>query len=144
MHNILCPIDGSEASLDAVRKAGNLAKAHDGKVTLLYVVPLALSHLLRNADDDLDSLQKHVEERLSDRADEHLQVATEVCQVPAVLKKKTGHPTQAIVEEAVNGDYDLIVMGNRGLGGVSQLLGSVSAYVVHHSPIPVLVDKPPR
>lgn len=142
MHNILCPVDGSEASLNAARKSGQLAQAHDGSVTLLYVVPIELAHMFRNEAEGLDALQQQLEERLSNKADECLQKSAEVCGVEAKLSRKLGHPAHTIVEEAKNGGHDLIVMGNRGLGGVSQLLGSVSAYVAHHSEVPVLIDKP--
>ncbi|EGC29959.1 hypothetical protein DICPUDRAFT_158383 [Dictyostelium purpureum] len=40
------------------------------------------------------------------------------------------------------GPFDMIVVGSRGLGLFKKLmLGSVSEYLVHHSPIPVYVVK---
>lgn len=51
-----------------------------------------------------------------------------------------GHPGTVISEAAASGNYDLVVMGSRGRGRLqSALLGSVSAEVAAHSPIPVLI-----
>jgi len=59
----------------------------------------------------------------------------------AVLR---GRPASAIVDAAKNVRADLIVMGSRGHGTIeSMLLGSVSAEVIDHASIPVLVARNP-
>jgi nucleotide-binding universal stress UspA family protein len=46
----------------------------------------------------------------------------------------------ALIERVKEANHDLVVMGSRGRGAVrSALLGSVSHYVLHHSPAPVLI-----
>lgn len=51
-------------------------------------------------------------------------------------------PCEAILDAAVKGESDLIVLGARGLGAVeSVLLGSVSLGVSRHAPCPVLICK---
>jgi hypothetical protein len=46
----------------------------------------------------------------------------------------------ALIEQIKRGGHDLIAMGSRGRGAIrAALLGSVSHYVLHHTPIPVLI-----
>jgi nucleotide-binding universal stress UspA family protein len=51
------------------------------------------------------------------------------------------HPVRpALFHQIEAGRPDLLVMGSRGRGAFrSALLGSVSHYALHHSPIPVLI-----
>lgn len=47
-----------------------------------------------------------------------------------------------IVKMAKEEDFDIIVIGGRGLGGVTEfLLGSVSDRVAHNAECPVLIVK---
>jgi nucleotide-binding universal stress UspA family protein len=53
-----------------------------------------------------------------------------------------GRPADKIVETAKNGNFDLVVVGSRGLGGIKEFfLGSVSDRVADEAPCPVLIIK---
>jgi len=51
-----------------------------------------------------------------------------------------GPPGEAICAELCTTHADMVVMGSRGLGVIRRtLLGSCSDYVLHHSPVPVII-----
>jgi len=53
---------------------------------------------------------------------------------------KQGDPAQIIIEIANRQNYDLIIMGSRGMSAFKELLlGSVSLKVMHHASCPVMV-----
>ena len=52
-----------------------------------------------------------------------------------------GKPQEVIVEAAKDNACDLIIMGRRGLGAISAVLGSVSTSVLRNSTLPVLLVK---
>jgi nucleotide-binding universal stress UspA family protein len=52
-----------------------------------------------------------------------------------------GSAITALLEHAKSQNCDLIIMGSRGLSGFKEFLGSVSHYIVQHSPVPVLLVK---
>jgi len=53
-----------------------------------------------------------------------------------------GRPSDEIVETAKEGNFDIVVMGSRGLGGIKEFfLGSVSDRVADEAACPVLIVK---
>ncbi|WP_414752882.1 universal stress protein [Anabaena sp. CCY 9910] len=59
--------------------------------------------------------------------------------VTADFTQELGDPSRLICEIARSWNADLIVLGRRGLHGLSEFfLGSVSNYVLHHAPCSVL------
>lgn len=59
--------------------------------------------------------------------------------VGAEMNQAIGNPGRIICEVAQTSQADLIMIGRRGLAGLSEfLLGSVSNYVLHHAPCSVL------
>ncbi len=53
-----------------------------------------------------------------------------------------GHASHTISRIADEGDYDMVIMGNRGLGGLKKIfLGSVSNAVIQETKASVLVVK---
>lgn len=51
-----------------------------------------------------------------------------------------GDPAEVLIEEAERGRYDLLVVGNKGMAGVTRfLIGSVPNKISHHSHANVLI-----
>mgnify|MGYP002231587539 CR=1 FL=1 len=51
------------------------------------------------------------------------------------------NPATEIIKLTEQRDYDMVVIGNRGLVGLKEYMGSVSHKLLHASPIPVLIAK---
>ena len=55
---------------------------------------------------------------------------------------RAGKPAEIIIEEAEKGDFDLIILGDTGRGGLKELfLGSVSNKVAHQARTDVMIVK---
>ena len=145
--HILAPIDGSESASNALAIAFELAKIHGSRVKVLHVMTFTETV---PSEKDEGTPTDYIEDYIT-----RVRKANERMLNEAVVKGESmglvgrvtsklmiGKPGEAIVTESSNGDYDLIVIGDRGLTGVKEmLLGSVSKHVVDESRIPVLVVK---
>ena len=61
---------------------------------------------------------------------------------PLETKIEFGYPAERILNLVKEGQFSIIVMGNRGLSGIAEfLMGGVVSRVTQHSPVPVLIVK---
>jgi nucleotide-binding universal stress UspA family protein len=138
-HSILVAIDGSADSDLALTQAIDLAQTEHAVLTLFsaVVAPPATAYLgqgaataatiARDAEGAAEATLREAVERVPD----DVSVRTVTSQKPV---------RHALIDQIASGHHDLIVMGSRGRGAVrAALLGSVSHYVLNHSPVPVLV-----
>jgi nucleotide-binding universal stress UspA family protein len=88
---------------------------------------LPVAQLLQDAHLEAEAILRRARERVPDG----VSVTTVLSEQPI---------RAALIRQIADGHHDLVVMGSRGRGAVrAALLGSVSHYVLHHSPIPVLI-----
>jgi nucleotide-binding universal stress UspA family protein len=144
MRRALLAADASEPSLRAARTLARMARLDpDLLITVLHVVPLP--EVLTPAGAAGAPLT------LAGRMDDYIQTT-----VPEIFRKTlatldlpeervetryvVGLAGDAILAEAREGGYDLIVMGRRGLSHLKEILvGSVSQAVIHGATCPVLL-----
>lgn len=139
---ILVCTDGSEQSLRAVRKTADIVSDYkNAQVTVLHVEE-SISHPY-----EIPSVE-HSPEGHKRLEDEHKRVMAEAAKIfeekniKADVALRQGHPVSTILEMASKESFDLIVLGNRGLGGLKKLiLGSVSNAVVQETDASVLIVK---
>jgi nucleotide-binding universal stress UspA family protein len=136
--NILIPIDGSDCSMNAVKKGIELAKDLSANVILLCIVDL--SPIINNAavgaviDNEVEVIYKE------DAADTLGEAFRAYPYDKAIRLIEEGTPQEVINAIANERKVDLIIMGTHGRTGLNHLfMGSVAEYVIRHSKIPVMV-----
>ncbi|MDY8093505.1 MULTISPECIES: universal stress protein [Paenibacillus] len=136
---ILVAIDGSEHAMKALETAKTLSKQLQGDphLTVLHVNP-ALSMNEPPIGIDVDERIEEEGRHILEPASDYLKDAD----IPCRMLAGHGNPASVICEVADQEKVDLIIMGTRGKGLVSEMiLGSVSHHVIQHAPCPVLTVK---
>jgi nucleotide-binding universal stress UspA family protein len=126
---VVAGADGSAAASAAIAFAAEEA--------MLRAVPLQIVCALADAPGSLGGagrMQEAVDRDIACLEKRHPELT--------VLRQVTfGHPRTALLDAAA--EAQLIVVGNRGRGGISgMLLGSVAQAIIHHAPCPVGVVHP--
>jgi nucleotide-binding universal stress UspA family protein len=139
---ILVALDGSEHANNALDYALDLAEKCSATIVLLsvYKFPVSCYYAPPEAMEDCLEAQKDQHGKVLSEALERVKKMKPDLKVSIELVE--GRAAEKIVETAEEGDFDIIVMGSRGLGGVREfLLGSVSDRVADHAKCPVLIVK---
>jgi len=118
---ILVGTDGSKTAAKAVERAVAVAKTSGASLTIMTVAAPARGDAVVAAE-----AAKHADSG-----------------VPIDTKVVDTDPVTGLIEEAGQGGFDLLVMGNKGMTGVTRFfrLGSVPNRVTHHLPCSLLIVK---
>lgn len=134
---ILVAIDGSNNSQRAALEAKRYGECAGGEITLLTVTkPLSATYYgnIELSKVDNENIENSKQEILNNALKEFIDYPYKVR-----TKLRKGNAADEILNEAEDGEYDLIVMGSRGLGAFSRtILGSVSNKVLNHADTNVL------
>lgn len=145
---VLVAYDGSDPSKRALDHAAKMAAMFEGELVIVTVVPKVSVPIYSNAElgaqaMDIASLQERMHENYSQsikKAEEEIKSLYPHLKVETILKE--GRPSSTIVSEADRLGVSLIVMGSRGLGGISGwILGSTSRQVVDQCTKAILIVK---
>jgi nucleotide-binding universal stress UspA family protein len=146
MKKILVPVDGSEGANHALVEARKIATALNSEVVVFHASENIMGvnnskSVYENYKDTLDSNRTIRANKILndaktffDGCDISVQFATEPCDAAS--------PAGCIIEFADQIGADTIIMGNRGLGGLSRiLLGSVAQKVLNTCHCSVIIVK---
>jgi len=148
MKKILVPIDGSDSAKKAAEQAVSLAKVYQSAITFITVVEVKqyyyydlngvpMDDIMAVRDNltklDIENSEKMLCEFVKTLECDELKVDTAV---------RVGDPHPEIVQYAKKGEYDMIVIGHRGMNPFQRLfIGSVAKRVIEDAPCSVLVVK---
>ena len=118
---ILVGTDGSKTAAKAVDRAVDIARSSGATLTILSAAKR-------------DKGEQVVSAEAGRHADSGVAIDTMVVDA---------EPVESLIDTARKGSYDLLVMGNRGMTGVTRFLrlGSVPNKVSHHLPCSLLIVK---
>lgn len=155
--HVLCPVDLSEFSLQALRLAVQIAASSDATLDILHVIHNPFDELYMASITESDPALINAYALEPQKRAKILRVTEERTEV--LLKRfcheavknhskvryhvRNGDPFERILDGAEDFMTDLIVLATHGRTGIKRLLiGNVAEKVVRHAPCPVLTVKP--
>ncbi len=132
---ILVAFDGSKPSEKALDMAIELSKKFGSIIYLVSVIALPDYAALKNEVVEVQEEEGNFYRELQNKAIESRKGEAEI--KPIILY---GHPTDRLLDYAKSRNFDLVVVGSRGLSTTKRFfLGSVSDKISHFSPCPILI-----
>ncbi len=132
---MLCPVDFSEHSKNALNVAIQLKDILSAKLDILHVSQDYMINKMVKSQEKDRALKD-----LKEKAKESLNSFVKDLSIKEERYIDEGEPSKKIITFLKERDIDLVVMGARGLGLIKgMLIGSVTDAVLKSSPCPVLV-----
>ena len=135
---IVVAVDGSDASNEAVRWAANAALKREQPLKLVsaYTMP---QFMYADGMVPPQELYDELESEAGDKIENARKIVSDFsADIEVSYLVKEGAPIDTLLD--LSETAEMIVMGSRGLGGLSGLvMGSVSSAVVSHADCPVVV-----
>jgi nucleotide-binding universal stress UspA family protein len=139
VQKIVVADDGSAFAQKAIDKAVEFAKKEESEIICVNVMedycPIGLTEIDCNVVRDLQIKESRT---ITANATEKFKKAG----IDAKMIVETGSPAEMIVEVAKREGADMIIAASHGKHGARKFaFGSVTARLIEHSPVPVLVIK---
>ncbi len=135
---ILVPVDGSDNSYKALEAALVFSEKLGSNISVVNVmeqVPITHIESEKLLSELLEAYKKENQEILSKCSDIAHQKGITIKTVHL-----QGNPAPVILDYSKKENFDLVIMGSRGMGKFKELiLGSVSSKIVHHSPCAIMI-----
>ncbi|MFM2062894.1 MAG: hypothetical protein RLZZ507_2564 [Cyanobacteriota bacterium] len=151
-NKILVALDCSDMGKQVFEQALSLAKLTSANLMLLHVLSpdedgipdmMLISQMDYYPGWGDDSMKRYLQ-KLAVHQNEGLEMLQAFCaqanteNLNTEFTQNVGSPGKIICQMAKTWNADLIVIGRRGLSGITEfLIGSVSNYVLHHAPCSV-------
>jgi len=152
INKVLVALDGSEPSQRALDYAVDFAKKWNAELNMIAVIPRVMLPIFPDegfgatplaAARDFGQYQERMRSIYQNiLAEAEAKVRREHPDMKVLTKLEEGRPSATIVDFSEKNDVDLIVIGSRGIGGITGwILGSTSRNVVQSCTKPILVVK---
>lgn len=148
---IVCPVDFSDSSMQALQYALSLAQETDAHLTVVHVVtydleaeaPEMYETVIADRRLTVEMYRKKCEDYSRERLEAAIpKSAREFCTIETKLA--SGKPYHQILRIAGEQNADLIVMGVQGRGALDLLIfGSTTQHIVRQATCPVLTLRKP-
>ena len=148
---ILVAIDGSDQSKKALQYALVLSEKFSSELIILTVYHKRLLPKISSEDVEAEEINLELQEKYWESIKGYytniLKSAEQIAKrawpsVKYIALLAEGRVSTEIISAAQRNEVDLIVLGSRGMGGVTGwILGSTSKSVVDHSTRPVFIVK---
>lgn len=130
---VLVGVDGSEDAMGALVTAIALFGSRIGRLTIATVLDFALEQTSAGRAEHALAVEMLAT---------HARVGGELLEREVETTMLHGRPADALVQHALDGDYDLIVVSPRGKGASRVLFGSVASQLARGAGVPIVILPP--